>query len=136
MKNNYQSALVDQIFWTNLRIQYGRMFRAESQTSLLRNISSGGGRGETAVFTDWKRTCTILFYDRLYSLSVFLLAKSLQLILEIGATYRLVSYLLPDNWLICRLRAQCMISINSISIQVPCEGVFVAIFFKTMPGRP
>ena len=30
--------------------------------------------------------------------------------MEISATYRLVSYLLADNWLICRLGAQCMIS--------------------------
>ena len=44
----------------------------------------------------------------LYSLSVFSLANSLQLILEISANYRLVSYLLADNWLIC---------------QVPCDGV-------------
>ena len=32
----------------------------------------------------------------LYSLSVFLLARSLQVILEICATYRLVSHLLAD----------------------------------------
>ena len=48
-------------------------------------------------------------YYTLYSWSVSSLAKSLQLILEISATYRLVSYLLVSNWLICRLRAQCMI---------------------------
>ena len=51
----------------------------------------------------------------LYQLSVFSSAKSLQLILEISAIYRLVSYLLADNWLICRLCAQCMISNNSIN---------------------
>ena len=39
----------------------------------------------------------ILYYYTLYSLSVFSLAKSLQLILEISANYRLVSYLLGDN---------------------------------------
>ena len=36
-------------------------------------------------------------YYTLYSLSVFSLAESLQLILEISATYRLGSYLLADN---------------------------------------
>ena len=51
----------------------------------------------------------------LYSLSPFSMANSLQLILEISATNRLVSYLLADNWLICRLRAQCMISNNNIN---------------------
>ena len=54
-------------------------------------------------------------YYTLYSLSVFSLAKSLRLILEISATCRLVSYLLADNLLICRLRAQCMISNNNIN---------------------
>ena len=39
----------------------------------------------------------IVYYDTLYSLSAFSLAKSLQLILEISAAYRLVSYLLADN---------------------------------------
>ena len=39
----------------------------------------------------------ILYYYTLYSLSVFSLAKSLQLILEISANYKLVSYLLGDN---------------------------------------
>ena len=39
-------------------------------------------------------------YYTLYSLSVFSLAMSLRLILEMSATYRLV-----DNWLICRLWA-------------------------------
>ena len=70
-------------------------------------------------------------YFTLYSLAVFSLARSLQLILEISATYRLGSYLLADNWLICRLRAQCMIPIP-ISIKVPCSGVYVVIFFKTI----
>ena len=37
------------------------------------------------------------------------MAKSLQLILEISATYRLLSYLLDDLWPKCRLHAQCMI---------------------------
>ena len=46
----------------------------------------------------------------MYSLSSFSLAKSLQLISEKGASYKLVSYLLADYCLICRLRAQCIIS--------------------------
>ena len=54
-------------------------------------------------------------YYAWYSLSVFLLAKSLQLILEISATRTLVSYLLAHNLLICRLRAQCMISNDNIN---------------------
>ena len=50
-------------------------------------------------------------YYTLYSPSDFSLAKSLQLILETSATYRLViSYLLADNWLICRWHTQCMMS--------------------------
>ena len=57
-------------------------------------------------------TCNIIYYYTLYSLSVSSLAKNLQLILEIGETYRLVTYLLADNWLIFRLCAQCMISKN------------------------
>ena len=39
---------------------------------------------------------TNLIYYTLYSRSVFSLAKSVQLILEISATYRLVSYLPAD----------------------------------------
>ena len=35
--------------------------------------------------------------EKLYSLYVFSLAKSLQLILKISATYKLVSYLLADK---------------------------------------
>ena len=49
-----------------------------------------------------------LFYYTLYSLSVFSMAKSLQLILEISVTYRLASYLPANNWLICRLRVRAM----------------------------
>ena len=40
---------------------------------------------------------------------------SLLLIFEIGTTCRLVSYLLTDNLLVCRLRAQCIISNNNIN---------------------
>ena len=35
----------------------------------------------------------------------------------------------------CRLRAQCMISINNINIQVPCDGVPDVIFSKTMYNK-
>ena len=38
-----------------------------------------------------------IYYYTLNSLSVFSLAKSLQLILETSATYRFVSYLVADN---------------------------------------
>ena len=37
------------------------------------------------------------YYYTLYSISVFSLTKSLQLFLEITATYRLISYLLADS---------------------------------------
>ena len=63
-----------------------------------------------------------------YSVSIFSLAKSLQLILEISATHRLVSYLLVDNFLICRLRAQCIISKSNVN-SVLCNGVLVIINF-------
>ena len=72
------------------------------------------------------------------ALIIFLLIglKGPQLILEISATYSLVTYLLTDNWPICWLCVQCMISNNNIvSIQVPCDGVFVVIFFKTMHNK-
>ena len=65
---------------------------------------------------------------------VLSLAKSLQLILEISTTYRLVSYLFADNLLNRRLHVQCVIS-NNIYIQVPCHGEFVVIFFKTMYNK-
>ena len=63
----------------------------------------------------------IVYYDTLYSLSTFSLAKSLLLILEISAAYRLVSYLLADIWLICRLLAKCMITNNRL-----CQFRFLA----------
>ena len=60
------------------------------------------------------------------------MAKNLQLILEISATYSLVGYPLADNWLpIFRLCAQCVISKNNVN-SVPCDAVFVFIFFKTV----
>ena len=49
---------------------------------------------QVAIFYNWGNNPS---YYTLYSLSVFSLAKSLQLILEISTTYRLVSYLLGDN---------------------------------------
>ena len=72
-------------------------------------------------------------YYTLYSLSVFSLTKSVQLIMEINVTYRLVGDLLADNSLICRLQGQCMIfknNINSVSLRVcvcvcvPCVLLF------------
>ena len=74
-------------------------------------------------------------YYTLYSLSVFSLAKSLQLILEITATYRLVSYLVADNWLICRLRTQCMLSNNNINLGSLQRCVCRYFFIKTMYNK-
>ena len=55
----------------------------------------------------FKFLCIVIIHCTKYLLSVFSLAKSLQLILEISAIYWIVSYLLAaDNWLICRLCAQ------------------------------
>ena len=48
--------------------------------------------------------------------SVFSLAKSLQLILEISATNSFVSYLLADSCLIYLLHAQCMIFMNNVKL--------------------
>ena len=62
------------------------------------------------------------------------MANSLQLILEISTTCRLVGYLLADNWIICRLHAQYMISNSKIN-SVPCDSVFVIIFLKTMYNK-
>ena len=73
------------------------------------------------------------YYYSLNSLSVFSLVKSLQLILEISATYRSVSHLLADNWLSCRLHLCNVWFPITKSIQVPC--VFVNIFFKTMYNK-
>ena len=69
-------------------------------------------------------------YYTLRSLSLFSFYKSLQLILEISATYRFVSYLLAENRLICRLPAQCMISKSNVKLHVvrACDdqgGMFV-----------
>ena len=41
--------------------------------------------------------------------------------------YRLASYLLADNWLICRLHMQCMISKCDVKL-VRCDDVFVVIY--------
>ena len=74
-------------------------------------------------------------YYTLYSLSVFSLAKSLQLILEISTTYRLVSYLLADNWLISRLCTQCMMSNNNINLGSLQRYVCCYFFIKTMYNK-
>ena len=49
------------------------------------------------IFSACPQTNNVIFViTHLYSLSVFSLAKSQQLILEISATYRLISYLIAD----------------------------------------
>ena len=78
--------------------------------------------------TRWPNDKTIYYWTRLsqniviyYTISVFSLAKNLQLTLVISATYRLVRYLLADNWLICRLCGQCMISKSNVKLFfMPC----------------
>ena len=59
--------------------------------------------------------CFLLLLYIVLTVCLLSMAMSLHLILEISATYRLVSYLLADKWLICRLRAQCMLSNNNIN---------------------
>ena len=57
------------------------------------------------------------------------MAKSLQLILEIIATYRVLSHLLDDLRLKCRLRAQCTISKSNC---ISCDSVFILISISIM----
>ena len=76
------------------------------------------------------------YYHTLYSLSMLSLAKILQLILESSTTYRLVGlYLLADNWLICRLRVQCMISFWDECQMGSVWRCIVVIYFKTMYNK-
>ena len=67
-----------------------------------------------------------LYLYILYSLSVFSLAISLQLILEISVTYRFFSYLMADNWLICGLCAMHDL-LRAISI-CALWGFFLSLF--------
>jgi len=80
----------------------------------------------------WLWLSLVLYYYTLYSFSVFSLAKSLQIILEISATYRLASYLLADNWLISRLHAQCMISNNNCNNSGSLRRCVCRYFLQTM----
>ena len=52
---------------------------------------------------------TRYFKNRLNA--AFSLARSLQFILKVSATYRLA-----DNWLVCSLRVQCMISKSNVKL--------------------
>ena len=94
--------------------------------------------GEEIAMTSWSEYCIPqrhkLYYYTLHSLPVFSLAKTLQLILEISTTYRLVSYLLASNWLICRCRSIAWFPVT-IWIQVPCTVLFVVIFFEAMYNK-
>ena len=59
------------------------------------------------------------------------LAKSLQLILEISTTHRLVSYLVADNWQICRLSLDFFAWLPTTAKSVVlCNAVFVVVFFQ------
>ena len=44
------------------------------------------------------------------------MTKSIQLFLEMSTTYRLFSYLLADNQLVCRLHMQYMISKSNVKL--------------------
>ena len=63
-------------------------------------------------------------YITLYSISIFPVAKSLHLILKIIATYLQIR----ESGLI----AQRIISKPAMTNCVPCDGVFVVIFLKTI----
>ena len=55
-------------------------------------VTSKGRKIQPMIFN------VVYSYYTLYSISVFSLAKSLQLILEISATYRLLSYLVHGRY--------------------------------------
>ena len=58
------------------------------------------------------------------------LATSLQLILEISATYRLAIVCYLSGW------AHTMPNFQEESVKsIPCDGVFVAIYFKRMYNK-
>ena len=56
-------------------------------------VTSKGRKKQPMIFN----VITVIIYT-LYSISVFSFAKSLHLILEISATYRLVSYLVHGRY--------------------------------------
>ena len=60
------------------------------------------------------------------------MAKSLQLILEIIATYRVLSHLLDDLRLKCRLRAQCMISKSNVKLYFVRFCVYPYLHFSNV----
>lgn len=67
----------------------------------------------------------------LYSLTIFSLAKSVQLILELSIVYRLVSCLQANNWLTCRLHTQYMICKRNVKLYSIQWCVF-HYFFKSL----
>ena len=69
---------------------------AHEQTIICRQLFAGHVVGSRPMERK-KNLLRMLHYYTLYSLSPFSMANSLQLILEISATNRLVSYLLADN---------------------------------------
>ena len=84
-----------------------------------------GNRSELALLRKSPRCHVNKFvYITLHSLSIFPLAKSLHLILKIIAIYLQIR----ESGLI----AQRMISKPAMTNYVPCNGVFVVIFFKTI----
>ena len=67
----------------------------------------------------------------LYSLTIFSLAKSVQLILELSVVYRLVSCLQANNWLTSRLHTQYMICKRNVKLYSIQWCVF-HYFFKSL----
>ena len=87
-------------------------FAISTRSVILNKVCSEVKNDAGTIFRNVKIHATRNRFPTLLFESVFSLAKRVQIILEISATYRLVSYmcLLSDKWLICRLCAQCMIS--------------------------
>ena len=92
---------------------------------------SVGGTGYMSIRKQYYKNRNILpiIIHCTHYLSSHYLARSLQLISEISATYCLVCYLPADSWLICRLHTQCMISKSNVKIfSMYSNGVFVEPF--------
>ena len=111
------------LLWTNLFLLF-----VSQELFLLALLLVSMGLLNSYLWYQLPRCLISRYYYTLLSLSVFLLAKSLQLILEISATYRLVSYLLADNWIICRMRAQCMIFNSHINSEGSLRGCVCPFF--------